>query len=235
MENEHPARGLLLSQNYGVLSTLSVEVEGYPFGSVTPYCLNRQGQPVILISGIAQHTKNIIADSKVSLTVLEFGKENVQTHGRLTYLANAKRLEADEPHSKERYFRYFPSSRKYDEVHDFSFYELELVRARYIGGFGNIHWLNQEELLLANPFQAEEENGILQHMNKDHQSAMRHMLSAKRNVDCGKELEIAMVGIDAEGFDLMAANEIYRFSFPRQINSVDQAREELVAMAKQSG
>ena len=65
------ARELLLKHSYGVLSTISVDVSGYPFGSVTPYCADEQCRPVIYISRIAQHTKNIIADSRVSLTVVE--------------------------------------------------------------------------------------------------------------------------------------------------------------------
>ena len=54
------ARDLLLSQYQGVLSTHSVDVVGYPFGSVVPYCLNKAGEPIILISSIAQHFKNIL-------------------------------------------------------------------------------------------------------------------------------------------------------------------------------
>ena len=61
----------MLEENFGVLSTISVDVEGYPFGSVTPYCMDRMSRPIIYISPIAQHTKNIVADSRVSLTVIE--------------------------------------------------------------------------------------------------------------------------------------------------------------------
>lgn len=57
------ARKLLLSEYQAILSTHSVDVSGYPFGSVVPYCLNKNGEPIILISSIAQHTKNILSDA----------------------------------------------------------------------------------------------------------------------------------------------------------------------------
>ena len=65
------ARNLMLSEYQGVLSTHSLDAPGYPFGSVAPYCLDRKGRPVILISNIAQHTKNLKANPKVSLIVME--------------------------------------------------------------------------------------------------------------------------------------------------------------------
>ena len=61
------ARRLLRRQQHGVLSTLSKKLDGYPFGSVTPFVLDHQARPVILISTLAEHTKNIAADPRVSL------------------------------------------------------------------------------------------------------------------------------------------------------------------------
>jgi len=105
MERQNPARTLMLEESFGVLSTISVDIPGYPFGSVTPYCLDRMGRPVVYISPIAQHTKNIVADPRVSLTVIERGaSDDVQAHGRLTYIANARPVNgARDP--GERYFR----------------------------------------------------------------------------------------------------------------------------------
>lgn len=140
------ARNLLLNESHGVLSTHALDMPGYPFGSLVPYSTDSCGQPVILISDIAQHTKNIKANNKVSLTIVEPGQENVQAHGRLTYIADVK--EAKDPAVQERYFNDFPEARRYGEAHNFGFYILELVRARFIGGFGAIFWIEKDELLL---------------------------------------------------------------------------------------
>ena len=86
MKEHNEARRLFLQQSFGVLSTISLDVPGYPFGSVTPYCADRQCRPVIYISRIAQHTRNVLADPRVSLTILEHGdSDDVQARGRLTH------------------------------------------------------------------------------------------------------------------------------------------------------
>ena len=84
------ARNIFLSEYKAVLSTHSVDVIGYPFGSIVPYCLNKIGLPIILISKIAQHTKNINSNAKVSLIVVEGGADDSQTVGRVTFLGDAE-------------------------------------------------------------------------------------------------------------------------------------------------
>src|SRR5678815_6011059 len=151
MIETNPARDLFLRESFGVLSTISLDVGGYPFGSVTPYCVDPMCRPVIYISPIAQHTKNIVADPRVSLTVVErTDSDDVQAHGRVTCIANA--VETDDRDAAERYFRHFPSSRQYDRTHAFTFFRLELIRIRFIGGFGQIFWVAPDEFSLRNPF-----------------------------------------------------------------------------------
>src|SRR5688572_14010364 len=130
MQKNQAARQLMLQESFGVLSTISVDVEGYPFGSVTPYCADAQCRPVIYVSRIAQHTRNILADSRVSLTVLENPRnsEDVQAQGRLTLIARAAPVAPGDSATSDRYFRYFPSARQYDRTHDFAFFRLEPVR-----------------------------------------------------------------------------------------------------------
>ena len=222
------ARELLLQQSFGVLSTISLDVPGYPFGSVTPYCVDDQCRPVIYISQIAQHTKNIIADLRVSLTVVENngGSDDVQARGRVTCIANAQPIGQGGAHAQKRYFRYFPSARQYDQTHAFAFFRLELVRIRFIGGFGQISWVDPEEFMAKNPFSAAEESQIIRHMNSDHSDALCHF--------CGGG-PAAMVGIDADGFDLLRAGKKLRFTFANPIRNMEEARQALVAMAKPQG
>lgn len=222
------ARKLLLQQSFGVLATISLDVPGYPFGSVTPYCVDDQCRPVIYISHIAQHTKNIIADSRVSLTVVENNgaSDDVQAQGRVTCIANARPMGEDDAGARERYFRYFPSARQYDQTHDFAFFRLELVRIRFIGGFGQIYWVEPGEFMTKNPFSAAQESRIIQHMNNDHSDALRYY--------CGGE-SAEMAGIDADGFDVLRSGKKLRFTFETPIRNMEEARQALVAMSKQDG
>src|SRR5438552_3029545 len=170
------ARRLFLQESFGVLATISLDVPGYPFGSATPYCADDQCRRIIYISQIAQHTKNIVADSRVSLTIVErnVDSDDVQARGRVTCIANARPVEASESAVRERYFRYFPSSRQYDQTHDFAFFRLELVRVRFIGGFGQIYWVEPSQFMTTNPFSPAQESRSIEHMNKDHGDALRH-------------------------------------------------------------
>lgn len=226
MSQENDARTLLLQESFGILSTMSIDVPGYPFGSVTPYCTDRMCRPIIYISHIAQHTKNILADSRVSLTVVQRGEsDDVQAQGRVTCIADARQIERGDDDVRERYFRYFPSSRQYENTHDFEFFRLELVRVRFIGGFGRIFWVEPPAFMMANPFSRAEENGIVQHMNKDHSDALSRYVG-------GGPAEMA--GIDGEGFDVLRAGKKIRIPFTTPVRNMEEARKALVEMARRS-
>lgn len=226
------ARWLLLRERYGILSTHSVEMAGYPFGSVTPYVFDRRGQVVILIANLAQHFKNITANPKVALTVLEGGNPAVQEKGRLTCLADAVRIESQDQDTRERYGRYFPETRDYEKTLGFMFFRLEAVRVRFIGGFGNINWIDPGDFIRPNPFSALEEQGILAHMNRDHQAALNHYGSHFLKLNIKKDEPLSMAGIDGEGFDLLISGCLYRIAFENPVCNLQEVRSVLTAMAK---
>ena len=226
------ARKLLLSEYQGILSTISVDVEGYPFGSVVPYCLNKESKPVILISTIAQHTKNIISDSRVSLTVTERGIDDGQTAGRVTFIGDVEKLDSDDSESVERYYQYFPQSMGYHKTHNFDFYQINPVRIRFIGGFGEIYWLEKEDFLLNNPFSFDEEKSMVEHMNADHIEAMKHYCQLN-DISYSEEKLPVMVGIDSEGFNLRIGARINRIDFNEPVTTAMEVRKAMVAMAKE--
>lgn len=229
MKENNAARRLFLQESFGVLSTISLDVPGYPFGSVTPYCTDRKGRPIIYISHIAQHTRNILGDSRVSLTVFDTtgDSDDVQARGRVTCIGDAHAVEeanvADAVDISDRYFGYFPSARQYEQTHDFQFFRIDLVRVRFIGGFGQIFWVEPGEFLTANPFSAPQESRIIRHMNDDHRDALMHYTGGKAAV---------MAGIDAEGFDVLQSGKKVRFDFDAPIANVEEARQALIAMLK---
>lgn len=224
-----PARELLLKEYRGVLSTHSKSMPGYPFGSVVPYCLDAEGRPLILISRIAQHTHNLQKDAKCSLLVGERDAEDVQAVGRLTVMAEARKLigEAAIEMAAERYYRYFPEAANYHKAHDFDFWVLEPVRHRYIGGFGAIHWLDQ--VTLANPFAGKAEASMIEHMNSDHANAIAHYVAL---TDLPRTAPAEMVGIDSEGMHLRIGQGIHWLAFPHVCNTPIQVREALVLLAR---
>ncbi|HML82311.1 MAG: pyridoxamine 5'-phosphate oxidase [Thiomonas sp. 20-64-9] len=224
------ARLFVRNHQNGVLSTLSKRLDGFPFGSVSPYVLDHEGHPVILISTLAEHTKNIDADPRVSLIVHPCA-EDMQAAGRVTLVGRAERL-PDKAGFGARYLRYLPQAESYFAMHDFHFYRLRVEDVRFIGGFGKIHWIRPERYAPpAAPALAAAEEGILAHMNADHAHNLREYC---RHVHGVEVLDAAMVGIDCDGFDVRADGHVLRVNFPEPVLDAEAARAALVELAKQA-
>lgn len=224
------ARQFLFATHNGVLSTISARLEGYPFGSVAPFVLDHNGQPLILISTIAEHTRNIQADFRVSLIAFDPSSTDMQANARLTLIGDARLAEKDDA-LRARYLRYFPQAEGYFDMHDFLFHRIALKQARYIGGFGKIHWIPGEELRAPANQLATQETGILDHMNADHVENLRAYC---RHVHGQEVTDAVMIGIDTQGFDIRADGKLLRFSFAAPVLDAQQARVALVTLAKES-
>lgn len=224
------ARQVLQSLFCGVLSTHSLAHPGYPFGSLVPYCLDETGSPLILISGLAQHTKNIEANDKVSLTLLEQAKGDVQQSERLTLLADAIALDAYEiEQAAQRYYAHFPQSIGYHDQLDFRFYRLKATHSRYIEGFGKAHWVGPDSVLVANPFSLEQEHGMVSHMNEDHVDAIRHYCDLFQ-ISFREKPE--MCAVTGNGMVLRVDQNLHWVEFPQFVATSKEARETLVALAR---
>ena len=228
MDPARDARKLLRSRDFGVLATHSRDLPGYPFGSIAPYVLDDDGQPLLLIASIAQHTKNIGADPRVSLTIWEEGLSDPQAGARLTWIGDAARTADGDASAKARYLRYLPSSAGHFDAHDFSLYRILLKRGRFIGGFGSIHWIEPAAMRLANPL-LPLEAGIVAHMNGDHAGALRDCCKAFRKLEASQAV---MVGLDPEGFDVLADGRRVRFDFDPPVHTADEVRKAMVALAR---
>ncbi|WP_281647565.1 DUF2470 domain-containing protein [Parendozoicomonas sp. Alg238-R29] len=223
------AREFLRTEYSGVLSTQSRVLEGYPFGSVVPYCLDADGYPVILISTLAQHTRNIARNTKVSLTIAQSGMDDVQTGARLTWVGDAEQITNEA--SINRYYSFFPESRGYHKTHDFSFYRIVPVRNRYIGGFGDIHWLENDLIAEANPFAGNVEEGVITHMNEDHSDAIQKYCH-QASVALPESATPEMAGVDPYGFMIRIEKRLVRIPFEQKAESAGDIRQFLIAMAK---
>lgn len=135
---------LLHGQYYATLATHASQLPGYPYATVLPYVLDEQQRPLLLISALAEHTRNLLADGRCSLSVLESGASDVQAAARLTLLADAVCFEPDAL-LRQRFLRYQPAAEQLLQL-DFMFFRLQPLRLRYIGGVGRMGWLEAAEL-----------------------------------------------------------------------------------------
>jgi putative heme iron utilization protein len=227
MTNGDEARRYLRGHRSGVLATLSAKLGGYPFGSIVPFVLDRDCRPVILISALAEHTRNLAADPRTSLIVHDYA-DDIQAGARLTLVGDAARLE-DDAAARTRYLRRFPAAQDLLALGDFSFWAIAPQRLLFIRGFGRIQWIDAAELAPPANSLAEAEADIVAHMNADHTVALADYCRHYHGVT---PVAVEMTGIDCDGFDVRADERPLRFEFPDPVTNAGKAREALVAMAR---
>ena len=212
----------------GVLATQSLKFPGYPYASALPFCTDQLGRVVVLISHLAEHTRNADHDRRVSFLVAPSGAE-VQEQARVTLIGDLTPTE--DAAVAARYLRYFPEGEGYLGIGGFRFFRLEPLSLRYIAGFGSIHTVPGESYLAPPLAIAEAESEILAHMNADHAHNLRDYC---RHVFDRVVASAQMIGIDCDGFDVLADGEALRFDFDDEVKDAIAARVELVNLAKAS-
>jgi len=232
---ESLATSLVRSERSGVLSTLSASHEGWPFGSVVPYAIGRDGSFVLVLSDLAEHTRNARADARASLFVQESAMANKpQSGARIAVLGRVARLDGDaEVDARAFYEARHPEGGAYLDKLDFHVYVLSPEHVRLIAGFGHMGWLEGSVLRLdasADPLVAHVRD-ICEHMNADHADVLRNACAAFRNRADAKP---TMTAIDQFGFDVVdeTSRDRLRFDFESRVTSPDEARRALVGIAR---
>jgi putative heme iron utilization protein len=221
-------RGLLRALDRASLATsLPGEPAAWPYASLVLVAVDHDLSPILLLSDMAEHTKAIKADDRVSLLFDGTGGlDQPLTGPRATVLGRAERT-ADE-RLKARFLARHPDAALYAGFKDFGFYRVAVERAHLVGGFGKICWIDGAELV---PPQAaglaEAEAGIVEHMNIDHADTVQ-LYAAKLIGLAGDGWR--MTGIDSEGIDLRRAGKVGRLAFDVPLQASGEARKVLVAL-----
>ncbi|WP_149980330.1 HugZ family protein [Pseudoalteromonas rhizosphaerae] len=224
------AQKLVFKTHAGVMSTISYNLRGYPFGSVTPYMCDEQGRIYFFISDIAQHTKNLKHDSRMSLTIFDAADHGDQNeHGRVTLVGDG--CEVAGPQAEillNKYIALYPEADSYRNAHDFKLWQLDVVRVRFIGGFGKIFWLEKDEWQsAAKSWDEDQEQSMINHMNEDHQNAMALILAQHY---CVSDNAPVMSGILPQGFYIQSQQRNYFISFENVCETPQAVRKALVAL-----
>ncbi|MBX9943076.1 MAG: DUF2470 domain-containing protein [Reyranella sp.] len=202
--------------------------DAWPYASLVLVAVDHDLSPVLLLSDLAEHTKAIGADDRVSLLFDgTAGLAQPLTGPRVTILGRAART-AD-ARLGQRFLARHPDAAMYAGFKDFHFYRVAVERAHLVAGFGKIHWLEAAALCPAPvpPGLADSEAGIVDHMNDDHADAIQ--------LYAGKLLGLSgsdwrMTGIDAEGLDLRRGGQVARLPFDQPLASAADARAVLVSL-----
>jgi putative heme iron utilization protein len=142
---EQAARELLERRKFGLLITNGERARGYPFGSLTPYALDAQGRPVLLLSELAIHTSNLRVDAKAALFVFgESAEQNPAEAARLNVIGEVREISPEDRASiRAVYLARHPEARQWADFGDFAFYRLEPKQLYFVGGFGVMGWIEK--------------------------------------------------------------------------------------------
>ncbi|MSO88700.1 MAG: DUF2470 domain-containing protein [Rhodospirillaceae bacterium] len=228
------ARQLLRAADRAALGTLlRAEAGGHgnwPYASLVLTAVDHDACPILLISTLADHTRNIAVDPHVSLLFDgTAGFAEPLTGPRVSVQGRATRT--DDAHLRTRFIARHPSASFYAGFKDFSVYRVTVERAHLVAGFGRIHWIEGKDVAFdtgATRALAEAEPDILAHMNSDHAEAIDLYASRILGKSGGGW---KMTGIDPEGIDLRQAGETARLNFETTIGDPGAARAALVQLA----
>jgi len=223
---------LYRTTNAAILSTMSNKYEGYPFGSFITYVSDRNRTLFMYTSDIAQHTKNLKSNPKACVTLFKLDTDyDKQNSSRLTLMGDLKTVSNEElDDCQDRFIKFLPESKKYSSMHDFKFYKLVISRVRWIGGFGDIAWLNPKNWNDEKPKWSKNETMMIDHMNEDHSNVVQSALNAQYGI---KDKKAQMIALTIDGYYISSKENIYFINFDKPVIKALDYRKILVKQAKE--
>lgn len=233
------ARTLLAGATHGTLATLAREPGGFPFGSLAGYA-DDGGRPLLCLSDLAEHSRNLAADARASLLVQappdpEAVSDDPLATARVTLLGTVAVLDGAERAAALPRYRAAHPGAFYAEFGDFHLYRLDVAAVRYVGGFGRMSWVDTASYAGAepDPLRPHAER-VIAHMNDDHPDA----LVAYCRVFGGRPdtLDARMVAVDRYGFAVLAADApdsapvAVRIPFGRRVDTVGGVRTAMIEL-----
>src|ERR1700712_1726590 len=212
------ARSLLRRSRQGALATL-VPGSGDPYCSLVNVASHPDGSPILLISRLALHTKNILGDTRVSLMLDERAEGDPLEGSRIMLAGRAEPAGEDlVANLRQRYLNAHPEAQAFVNFKDFSFFRMVPTGAHLVAGFGRIVDLTPAQFLTdisdADALLQAEQSAI-DHMNADHRDAIYLYATKLLGAD---DADWRCTGCDPDGLDMQAGTHALRLDFPRRVS-----------------
>lgn len=229
------ARTLVSRSVVGALATVSDD--GSPWASLAMYGLLPDGTPVLCLSTLAEHGRNLHREPRASLLVAapESGRDPLAC-GRVTLAGRAERPRGERLEAaRAAHASASPLASAYQRFGDFSLWTLEIERVRWVGGYGRMDWTDAESYRRAEPDPiAEHAARAAAHLNEDHADAL---LAIGRVLGgCPDAVAATCEGLDRYGLDLRLETSrgiaTSRVGFDRRVVDAPGLRDATVALAR---
>jgi heme oxygenase (biliverdin-IX-beta and delta-forming) len=231
-------KSLLRRSRQGALATLMVG-SGDPYCSLVNVASFFDGSPILLISRLALHTRNLLADARVSLMLDERVEGDPLEGSRIMLSGHAEEVTSGRDIVRQRYLNAHPTADAFVDFKDFSFFRIRPTGTHLVAGFGRILDLKPEQFLTDISDAAallEAEQSAIEHMNTDHREALCLYATRLLAASAG---DWRCSGIDPEGIDLQAGGlqtgaKTLRLEFPERVTGPGELRKALVGLAERA-
>jgi putative heme iron utilization protein len=228
------ARSLLRRSRQGALATLMAG-SGDPYCSLVNVAAHADGSPILLISRLAVHTKNILDDSRVSLMLHERAAGDPLEGARIMLAGKAGEASGDDVAVlRRRYLSAHPAAEAFVDFKDFSLFRIKPAGLHLVAGFGRIIDLEPAQFMTDISDAAallEAEQGAVEHMNADHRDAMNLYATKLLGAEAA---DWRCTGCDPDGMDMQAGASTLRLDFPERVTSGTELRKVLVRLAAEA-
>lgn len=228
------ARQIVRGADRGALGTLQRDRDGHPHVSLVALATTPEGAPLLLISTLSEHTRNLAADDRASLLVSAPAiSDDPLADARVTLMG---RVVADDHEAlRARHLRRHPAASLYAGFADFTLHRFEIDRAHFVAGFGSARWLSSPGDLAAAPLFAndEEERAALDRLaGVDHPLLVRIATQHIGQSGVPPTASMTATGIDREGVDLRAGPRTARVTFQEPVVDLTKLGAALRALAR---
>jgi len=228
------ARSLLRRSRQGALATLMAR-GGDPYCSLANVATHADGSPILLISRLALHTQNILADARLSWMLDERAEGDPLEGSRIMLAGRAEEAGGDDVAIlRRRYLNAHPSAEAFVDFKDFSFFRIRPHAAHLVAGFGRIVDLKPEQFLTEISDAGallDAEQGAVEHMNEDHRDAINLYATKLLGADLA---DWRCTGCDPDGVDIQAETATLRLDFPERVTGPGELRKMLVKLADEA-
>lgn len=223
------ARNLLRRARTATLGTINSD-DGTPYASLVNLATDVRGLPLLLISTLAWHTRNLLADPRASLMVAEVPPQgDALTGPRVTVMGRFVKVE--DPDVPRRYLARHPAAVLYAGFGDFAFWRMEPARAHAVAGFGRIETIPANEMFPSADEITALEEGAIAHMNQDHDDAIQRYAAMLLGAEPGGW---TIAAIDPDGADLRRGEEVLRLPFAKPVYTAGALRKLFAGLGAQT-
>ncbi len=231
------ARRVVRALDRAALATIHAEHRA-PYASLVTVATDHAGCPLMLLSDLAEHTRNLAKAPEASLLFdATGGLENPLTGTRVTAMGTVSRIDGEQ--EKEglaaRFVARHPDAALYAGFGDFNLYRLSVERVHVVAGFGEIYWLPSEAFLAGADRTAgisAAEPGIIAHMNEDHADAVH--LFADVFAGGADDGSWKLTAADCDGIDIGLDDVRKRIPFCDPVFTVADIRAALVSLVEKA-